>query len=450
MIKLKHITVKRKGYYFTRAIPNHLQSIAGKQFFVIPLHLPVIGTRETELQQHRLDALGRYELYIKTLEQSDPSYYTEEEVIKLATEYVKTRGLDDLLQTHKYQKDPEVLSDLIPDIDYVDIDNPTIDDRVIITAYKALQDSDILTRRTLETLYDDYLYKNGYVDSDGNTTPGKARDLPRVSKRWSMFLSIMGNQQLSPGLVDSIHRALDKYSEKRLNKVAPSSVERELNTIMSILNNGNRRYRLNWNIVRTELPKHRPKEKVVLTQEDQRELVSNCLSDTDTPILSCCILLLLQGGMMASEIKRLTPDKINLNSELPYIIVDSETKTDNRKRIVPIVLGVNFITQHIQEAIQWLCNTTDSNHSRMIAKVMKMHTTRDDKLTAHCLRHSFRNNAIANGADLGKASLIAGWSSAGGVSNQMLRYGSQGLESSDVVKGLYETSKQIHRHLVLL
>ena len=135
MVKLKHITVKRKGYYFTRAIPNHLKAIAGKQFFVIPLHLPVIGTSETELQQHRLNAISKYELYIKTLEQSDPSYYTEEEIVRLATEYVKTRGLDDLLQTHKHQRDPEVLSDLIPDIDYVDIDNPTIDDRVIIYVY---------------------------------------------------------------------------------------------------------------------------------------------------------------------------------------------------------------------------------------------------------------------------------------------------------------------------
>ena len=68
--------------------------------------------------------------------------------------------------------------------------------------------------------------------------------------------------------------------------------------------------------------------------------------------------------------------------------------------------------------------------------------------TGHCLRHSFRNNAVANGADLAKASLIAGWSSGGKISTQMLRYGSEGLGRSEVVRGLYAESAIIHKHLI--
>ena len=74
--------------------------------------------------------------------------------------------------------------------------------------------------------------------------------------------------------------------------------------------------------------------------------------------------------------------------------------------------------------------------------------TGNTRVSGHCLRHTFRANCEANGASMSSAAVIAGWSESRiELSDKLLSYGSEGLSSSEVVKGLRDASLVIHRHL---
>lgn len=152
---------------------------------------------------------------------------------------------------------------------------------------------------------------------------------------------------------------------------------------------------------------------------------------------------------MPSEIGRLDAEHdIALDSSLPHLVIRNETKTNARKRVVPVVLGMDYLKEHLNDAIDWIKRTTDSTPSARIKKLMREFTG-DDTLTGHCCRHTFRVNCEANGISSSVISAIGGWSgSSVGVSSLMLEYGSEGLASSEVVRNLHQSSLKIHSHLL--
>lgn len=60
-----------------------------------------------------------------------------------------------------------------------------------------------------------------------------------------------------------------------------------------------------------------------MSQEDQKRLVKYCLNAnaSEAPV-AACVLLMLQGAMMPSEIKRLTKERIGLDEKQPTLIID--------------------------------------------------------------------------------------------------------------------------------
>ena len=112
------------------------------------------------------------------------------------------------------------------------------------------------------------------------------------------------------------------------------------------------------------------------------------------------------------------------------------------------MLGVDYLKEHLDEAIRWISRTTDSTPSARIKKMMREYTG-DQSLTGHCCRHTFRSNCEASGVPSTVTAAIGGWSGASlGLSDNLLGYGEEGLASSAVVRQLYSSSLQIHRHLL--
>ena len=64
-------------------------------------------------------------------------------------------------------------------------------------------------------------------------------------------------------------------------------------------------------------------------------------------IAACITLLELQGGMMQSEIRRLEERNIQLDNKHPYVMV-TKGKTKHRKRLIPIILGLDFIQENFE------------------------------------------------------------------------------------------------------
>lgn len=442
---MKYVVIKKKSYWFQKAIPNRLIPIAGKQKFVVPLNMKVGSTTENELEKARLKVIERFNLYIKSLESSDPTLFNNDELIMAASQLLESRKLrpglaNDLKIASDDSHEIDIALALLPEIDDIpeEPSDYTFQDKVVIKAYQAIGNANTLKERTLSSLLELYQSNRDYQTH---------RDKRRDDKRWEFFMSIIGEHILSKALIDKVHSSLDTYVDIRAPLVSSSTVERELNTICSVLNNGNRKYRLGWQIDRPTVPETPKKNRMVLSQEQQHRLVGYCLSSNDNKEVCCVVLLLMQGGMMPSEVKRLKEDSICLDADIPHLVVKGDTKTKARKRVVPLVLALEFIKENIGIAIEWLNRTTDTNHSARIKKVMGK-ALNTEGYTGHSLRHSFKNNATANGADLGKASIIAGWSTIGGFSVQMLSYGSEGLAQTEVLRGLYKESMLIHKHLM--
>ena len=151
---------------------------------------------------------------------------------------------------------------------------------------------------------------------------------------------------------------------------------------------------------------------------------------------------------MVSEIKRLRPDDISLDADIPHLKIVNDTKTDDRKRIVPIVLGQDLIKEHLAGTIGWLKGTTESAPSATLKKIMRR-TIDNPRTSPHCLRHSFKINGQNAGVSLLTIASIAGWSDEQRkASRHLLNYGSTAISQSEIVQTLYQDSLKIHEHLV--
>lgn len=464
----RYVRTIKGNLYYQRDIPTKLRHLAPKKTFVAPLGLSADSYSETTLAKAVAEVTESFELYLKMLTNSDPNAFDDSELDKAATELLRQRGLYPGQYVH-VKIDPDIRakeeaeqSQMQPDkFDHADWVIPeaddtfdknnrgdplTFQDKVFAHAYFKLVDKATAKPKTLDLLWQDYA---DYKDIDINQREGK-----RIYKRWLRWLSIIGNQKLAPNTIDLIHHALDVYiKERRTEGVKGSSIKREVSDVLSCLRHGSKRHRLGWVIEPPFIKQEAPKPKPVMTHEEQRQLVDYCLSQEDGTV-AACVLLMLQGGMMPSEVMRLEHDRISLNSTLPHIVLDQETKTQHtksnpRRRVIPIVIGGDYIASHIDTTLEWLNRTTESDHSHRIKTLMKK-ATGNDKLSGHCCRHTFEANAFANGVDSAHAATIAGWSgSKAGVSDKMLRYGAEGLSQSEVIRGLFEASKKLHRHLLV-
>jgi hypothetical protein len=151
---------------------------------------------------------------------------------------------------------------------------------------------------------------------------------------------------------------------------------------------------------------------------------------------------------MVSEISRLLPEDIRLNHPVPHLVIKNRTKKEARKRVIPVVLGLNFIRHHLNDTIEWLNKVTGATHSARIKQLMR-NVTGNKNLSAHWLRHSFRANAQLAGADILTIASIAGWSDAQKhVSQDLIKYSAEAITQSALLKRLFEENLRIQAKLI--
>lgn len=459
----KYVRQLKNKLYYQRDIPTRLKHLAHQKTFTYPLGLNADSHTDSSLAKAAAEATEHYELFIKTIENSDPSAFNESELDRAAAELLRRRGhsvgqyvyvkLDPALtkreerEQQQLQAQPSDYAEwAVPELeDVIDKRNRgetlTFQDEIYARAYFKLMDKASAKPKTLDLLWQDYV--------DHKDIDVKSRDGKRILKRWKRWLSLVGNHKIAPNTIDLIHHGIDTYIAERVKEgVKGASIKRELSDVIACLRLGSKKHRLGWVIEPPYIKQQKPKTKPVMTHEEQRKLVSYCLSQSSGRV-AACVLLMLQGGMMPSEVARLSKDRVALDSTIPHVVLDQDTKTNNRKRVIPVVLGVNYIAAHIDATLEWLQGSTDSNHSHQIKKLM-IQATGNEELSGHCCRHTFEANAMANQVDSTQVATIGGWSgSKAGLSGRMLAYGAEGLSQSEVIRGLYESSKKLHRHLLV-
>ena len=164
---------------------------------------------------------------------------------------------------------------------------------------------------------------------------------------------------------------------------------------------------------------------------------------------SVALLLYLQGGVITSETQRLKKTSVFPNASVPFLLIESETKTEARKRVVPITVANSWIKEALEKledtsdmalGNDW-CALTESGAHKRLDRILP------DGVSPYGLRHSFRANAIASDAG-DNAAIIGGWKSSNGLSPIMFNYGQDAFCRTETLKGLERTSKKINQHLI--
>ena len=463
----KYIRALKGSLYFQRDYPTKLRHLVAKKTYTAPLGLKVSNVTDVGISEAVLSATKAYDLHLRMIENSDPAAFNKDDINSAALEWLRKRNLR-AGQFEYYKLDPtiaaqeqreqrhlqfsayemaEMAAPEFDDLYYKTInlkkgDTLTTQDAVVGAAFQMIQEAAKAKPQELASLWGHYVKHRGL---DLSSRAGK-----RSNSHWSRWIAITGNQSIASDTLDRIHNGLDAYVEERAAAgVKGASIQRALNEVCACLRYCSKRFRFGWVIEPPAITQSEKKRKAVMSQEQQKLLISKCLlvKGTDAPV-AASIILMLQGAMMPSEVGRLNDDDIALDSSVPHLVIRNDTKTKARKRVVPVVLGVDYLKEYLNDAIDWIRRTTDSTPSARIKKLMR-ELTGDDTLTGHCCRHTFRVNCEASGVSSTVTAAIGGWAGSSlGLSTEMLSYGDEGLAGSAVVQSLYQSSLQIHRHLL--
>ena len=464
---------------YRKKVPPDVQQTYGKRLYVEYLDLDESASYDQAFEAAK-PAKARYEALIKSLQNSSPDAFTENELEALASDLLKRaklergdialhnigpafikeyelEGIEDSLGRKLNSDDLKLIffPELTRPVDRAEdlqqalgitkgglFDGlvkakPTIQELARFRAAEAATTVRSRQPKTLSWWWNDYLEFRGLTDPND-------RDIKRLQRYWDRFLLHVGDHVITPDSQTLIDDALEDYVYLRLKEVKVSTAKRQLSEVLAALSRMARKQRPKWpDFKLPEMPDYEAEERIPLTSDDQIMLVQHCLAEKGGWV-SAAHLLELQGGMMCEEVSSLKPEDLFLNNNYPHIVV-RKGKTVARPRIVPIVIGLGVIKKLLPEAIQSLQvadpSATPRNH---LVKFF------DGKYKNHHLRHTIRVNATAHGVSSLQLETICGWSG-NSINKHTLKYGSAGLaDSSAVIKATFEASLQIHQHLMHL
>ena len=464
MVRQKYVFNKHGTYHYQRDYPTKLKHLIQKKTFTYTLQLKVTEASELEIQKAALRAEEAYQRQLLLISNSDPDAMSATDLEKAAADFLRKRGLvagqyvkvvkDPDISVQEEQEQRQLQAD---EHDYADWAVPefedvlhkyqtgqplTLQDKIVVEARNKLVNKAKAKPKTLGSLWDEYVHYRG-IDP-------KSRNGKKAFKYWNRWISLAGDAVISGATLQHINDGMDAYVLDREGQVSSQTLIRELGDVTACLRKASRKHRFGWQIKLPEINPTQANARHPLEPQQQIELVKAILDPAGKikPMYGVTLLLYLQAGMMVSEIKRLRPEDIALDADIPHLKIVNDTKTDDRKRIVPIVLGLELIRNNIEDTIKWLQGCTESAPSATLKKIMRR-TIDSPQTSPHCLRHSFKINGQRAGVSLLTIASIAGWSDEQRkASRYLLNYGSTAISQSEIVQTLYQDSLKIHQHLI--
>jgi len=486
---MKGLTLNNDTYAYVRTVPRALlnhPSFNGRKNYRKQL-----GSRslsDEQIYQSWKQTHDDYEQYIDNLKQVNVDVIDRNSLIRRAEAYLRVNKLnagmlsDDIglteadNQQHQFELKQMIehsgifgeLFDHATRESYEQAINPVIPTSSLPVHLKVQSQAwKILTlpvgSNKVQYLFTDcwatYAVKKGLDES--------TRSTKRIKSTFNSFIKIAGNQILNEQTVDdALVRYVDERESIRDNNIqngnkpspSPTSIERELNTLLAIFRVTIKKHRLKITVERPEIREDiAPVERHTFTAEEQIQLV-NTASDTTCsdyqPYKELMFLMMIQSGTHITELLRLKRDKVKLDHEIPHIILDGELKTQQRKRVIPLVLKVERIKELASmfkdESEHFFGKNnvarTPDNYSIQLNKICKrVHPNS----TSYSCRHSFKHHAQVKGIDTQVVANLGGWSGKdSGLSRQMLSYGASGLLNTDSLLRLQDAMLQINKHLI--
>lgn len=306
---------------------------------------------------------------------------------------------------------------------------------------------------------------NQYVEKKGLDT--SSRNGKRVQACFYRFIELLGDLVLDENNInDALLAYVDLREQKRTQSLSeggkpspsPSSISRELNTLLAILRVGCKKFRISANIERPEIKEDvAPRERHTFSTQEQVDLVTIASDQGRSDYQAykeLMILLMVQTGTHVTELIRLRRNKVVLYSDIPHIILDGELKTSQRKRVIPLVYKIQRIrdlAEQYDDSSDYFFGETNAtrtsdNYSAQLNKLCK---EINPESTSYSCRHAFKHLAYAKGVDSQVLAILGGWSGKeAGLSRQMQGYGKSGLSNPESLRRLQKSMELINQHLI--
>lgn len=292
-----------------------------------------------------------------------------------------------------------------------------------------------------------------YANNRGKGKPSwqtEGRNWDRIERRFKSVLAVIGDCLTEDGATNrTINKGLREYAQHEAARgLTGQSIERNMRETIAAFRRVSDVYELDWHIKTPETNQQAEKQRPVLTPPEMDSVLLGCLAEPDH--VSAVILAAIHG-MIPSEIGSLEADDIKLNERIPYLRVTTG-KTSERRRLVPIVVGLSVASKSVAVAAEWVRATSDSTPSATIKKRLTRWTG-NPAITLYCLRHTWNDWAAVRKIPLDARAYIGGWRSAerdSSFSKRLVEYGLDGLEGYERIKVLQEAQANVLSRLVEL
>ena len=297
-------------------------------------------------------------------------------------------------------------------------------------------------------------YLSGVMDWYAANRDGKAawdkksRNWSKLHKRFLHVVEVIGDRETEGLHVDrAINEGLREHVFREQERgIKGQSIKRNYQEAVAAFRRLSLVYGLDWHIVSPVVSVTAPVEREVLMPQEWETVLAWC---HETPGHVSATIVAGLHGLIPSEVGRLDPENIMLNESVPYLRL-FVGKTGERRRIIPIVVGLELLRGHVLSAQQWVRRVKEETPSATIKKRMRLWTG-NPRLSHYCLRHTWNDRASAAQIDVLTQAHIGGWSARlkdAAISPHMLKYGASGLEGDERLLALAQAQRKVMKRLI--
>ena len=274
--------------------------------------------------------------------------------------------------------------------------------------------------------------------------------------RWQRFYDVVGDEAVTG---QSITDGLREWrNQQRSRSVKDQTVKKELNGIIAVINYAKSELGLLVDFIRPKIDiKTEEYERPTITPENLHSIWTSITDESlriHQPWKEFILTILCQSSAILSEVMRLERSDIRLDAQTPHInLYDTELKTKDRKRIVPLPFRNERLKQLLEMMDQgqdsalpptvvkktdhgWEWITSESNINHQLNKYFRLGDLEDFGYTTYSTRHSFKLYLQIAGVSMMDMAYLGGWSGDTQMSRMLKHYGQHGIGAPEMVKRL--------------